>query len=121
LYGLRDFRWKGKIQSSKNFKNWSKCRNNDIHSLLTVQKTAEELNMSRETVRLSSTRDLNMKKVCVTMVPKNVNSKQKMKKKVLEEPDLWKEWWLVMRLGFSNAIQKQNTKAFSEIIQSVWG
>jgi hypothetical protein len=21
LYGLRDFRWKGKIQSSKNFKN----------------------------------------------------------------------------------------------------
>jgi hypothetical protein len=49
---------------------------NDSRS--TARKTAEELHMTRETVRLNLTKDLNMKKVCPKMITKDLSGELKM-------------------------------------------
>jgi len=43
---------------------------------LTVRSIAEQVNIDRETVRKILTEDLDMRKVCVKMVPKELNEEQ---------------------------------------------
>jgi len=47
---------------------------------LTVRSIAEQVNIDRETVRKILTEDLNMRKVCAKMVPKEHTKEQKAKK-----------------------------------------
>jgi histone-lysine N-methyltransferase SETMAR len=42
---------------------------------LTVRSTAEQSNVNRETVRKTLTEDLDMRKVCVKMVPKDLHTR----------------------------------------------
>ena len=44
---------------------------------LTVRGIAEQVNIDRETVRKILTEDLDMRKVCAKMVPKELTEKQK--------------------------------------------
>jgi len=44
---------------------------------LTVRSTAEQVNINRETVRKILTEDLDMRKVCAKVVPKELTEKQK--------------------------------------------
>jgi DNA-directed RNA polymerase sigma subunit (sigma70/sigma32) len=44
---------------------------------LTVRSIAEQVNINRETVRRILTEDLDMRKVCAKMVPKELTEKQK--------------------------------------------
>jgi len=44
---------------------------------LTVRSIAEEVNIDRETVRKILTKDLDMRKVCAKMVPKELTEEQK--------------------------------------------
>ena len=47
------------------------------HRRLTVRSIAEQLNIDRETVRKILTEDLDMRKVCAKMVPKELTEEQK--------------------------------------------
>ena len=47
---------------------------------LTVRSIAEQLNIGRETVRKILTEDLDMKKVCAKMVPKELTEEQKQRR-----------------------------------------
>ena len=47
---------------------------------LTVRSTAEQVNMDRETVRKFLTEDLDMRKVCENMVPKELTEEQKQRR-----------------------------------------
>jgi len=44
---------------------------------LTVRSIAEQVNIDRETVRKILTEDLDMRKVCARMVPKELTEEQK--------------------------------------------
>jgi len=48
--------------------------------LLTVRSIAEQVNIDRETVRKILSEDLNMRKVCAEMVPKELIKKQKQRR-----------------------------------------
>jgi hypothetical protein len=48
---------------------------------MSFKTITEELNMDKETVRQNITKNLNMRKVCAKMVPKNLNKGQKCKRK----------------------------------------
>jgi len=47
---------------------------------LTVRSIAEQVNMNRETVRKILTEDLDMRKVCAKMVPKELTEEQKQRR-----------------------------------------
>ena len=47
---------------------------------LTVRSTAEQVNIDRETVRKILTEDLDMRKVCAKMVPKELTKEQKQRR-----------------------------------------
>ena len=47
---------------------------------LTVRSLAEQVNMDRETVRKIITEDLDMRKVCANVVPKEITQEQKQRK-----------------------------------------
>ena len=47
---------------------------------LTVRSTAEQVNMDRETVRKFLTEDLDMRKVCAKVVPKELTEEQKQRR-----------------------------------------
>ena len=47
---------------------------------LTVRSIAEQVNIDRETVRKILTEDLDMRKVCVKMVPKELTEEQKQRR-----------------------------------------
>ena len=47
---------------------------------LTVRSIAERVNVDRETVRKILTEDLDMRKVCARMVPKQLTEKQKLRR-----------------------------------------
>ena len=47
---------------------------------LTARSTAEEVNLDRETVRKILTEDLDMRKVCAKMVPKELTEEQKQRR-----------------------------------------
>ena len=47
------------------------------NSQLTVRSIAEQVNIDRETVRKILTEDLDMRKVCAKMVPKELTEEQK--------------------------------------------
>jgi len=47
---------------------------------LTVRSIAEQVNIDRETVRKILTEDLDMRKVCARMVPKQLTEKQKLRR-----------------------------------------
>jgi len=46
----------------------------------TVRSTAEQMNIDRETVRKTLTEDLDMRKVCAKMVPKELTEEQKQRR-----------------------------------------
>jgi len=48
--------------------------------LLTVRSIAEQVNIDRETVRKILTGDLDMRKVCAKMVPKELTEEQKQRR-----------------------------------------
>jgi len=48
---------------------------------LTVQKTVEQISIIRDTVRLILTKELNMKKACTKMVPKNLSGYRTIRRK----------------------------------------
>ena len=47
---------------------------------LTLRRIAEQVNIDRETVRKISTEDLDMRKMCVKMVPKELIEEQKQRR-----------------------------------------
>ena len=47
---------------------------------LTVRSTAEQVNIDRETIRKILTEDLDMRKVCAKMVPKELTEEQKQRR-----------------------------------------
>jgi len=47
---------------------------------LTVRSIAEQVNIDKETVRKILTEDLDMRKVCAKMVPKELNKEQKQRR-----------------------------------------
>ena len=47
---------------------------------LTVRSIAEQMNIDRETVRKILTEDLDMRKVCAKMVPKELTEEQKQRR-----------------------------------------
>ena len=47
---------------------------------LTVRSTAEQVNIDRETVRKILTEDLDMRKVCAKMIPKELTEEQKQRR-----------------------------------------
>jgi len=47
---------------------------------LTVRSIAEQVNINRETVRKILTEDLDMRKVCAKMVPKELTAEQKQRR-----------------------------------------
>jgi len=47
---------------------------------LTVRSKAEQVNMDRETVRKILTEDLDLRKVCAKMVPKELTEEQKQRR-----------------------------------------
>jgi len=47
---------------------------------LTVRSIAEQVNIDRETVREILTEDLDMRKVCAKMVPKELTKEQKQRR-----------------------------------------
>jgi len=66
---------------------WPTTRNNiKIHQIvrenrrLTVRSIAEQVNIDRETVRKILTEDLDMRKVCAKMVPKELTENQKQRR-----------------------------------------
>jgi histone-lysine N-methyltransferase SETMAR len=62
-------------QTDDNVKNVKELVRSDRR--LTVRFVADQLNLNRETVRLILTENLNMRKVCAKMVPKNLSEEQK--------------------------------------------
>ena len=50
------------------------------HLWLTVRSITEQVSIDRETVKKILTEDLDMRKVCAKMVPKELNKEQKQKK-----------------------------------------
>ena len=55
---------------------------------LTVRSIAEQVNIDRETVRKILTEDLDMRKVCAKMVPKELTEEQKQRRvTILERQD----------------------------------
>ena len=57
---------------------------------LTVRSLAEQVNINRETVRKILTEDLDMRKVCTKMVPKELTEEQKQKRVTICQ-DLFRE------------------------------
>ena len=50
------------------------------NSRLTIRSIAEQMNINRETVRKILTEDLDVSKVCVKMVPKELSEEQKQRR-----------------------------------------
>ena len=68
----------GRPATSRTKENIAKVRQNMCENRrLTVRSIAEQVNIDRETVRKILTEDLDMKKVCAKMVPKELTEEQK--------------------------------------------
>jgi len=83
---------------------------------LTVRSIAGQVNIERETVRKILTDDLDMRKVCAKMVPKELTEEQKQRRVTICQ-DLWRgkmTYWAVssqvMKHGSTNTTLKQSGK-----------
>jgi len=71
----------GRPATSRTEENIAKVRQIVRENLrLTVRSKAEQVNIDRETVRKILTEDLNMRKVCAKMVPKELTEEQKQRR-----------------------------------------
>jgi len=84
---------------------------------LTVRSTAEQVNIDRETVRKILTEDLDMRKVCAKMVPKELTEEQKQRRSQFAKT-IWRAkmtFWAVssqvMKHGSTNTTLKRTAKA----------
>ena len=91
FWGKRKCHWRREIRTASNKQNWRKhCKFRQIlreNRRLTVRSIAEQVNIDRETVRKILTEDLDMRKVCAKMVPKELTVDQK-QRRVTVCPDL---------------------------------
>jgi len=71
----------GRPATSRNEENIAKVRQ-IVHTnrRLTVSRISEQVNIDRETVRKILTEDLDMRKVCAKMVPKELTEEQKQRR-----------------------------------------
>ena len=71
----------GRPSTSRTEKHIAKVRQN-VHEnhWLTVRSIAEQVNIDRETVRKILTEDLDMRKVCSNMVPRELTEEQKQRR-----------------------------------------
>ena len=79
--GVTDEERSGRPATSRIEENITKVRH-ILHEnrLRTVRTIAEQLNIDRETVRKILTEDLDMRKVCAKMVPKELTEEQKQRR-----------------------------------------
>jgi len=71
------------IRTASNKQTWRKhCKHSSNHAWKSsaVRSTAEQVNIDRETVRKILTEDLDMRKVCAKMVPKELTEEQKQRR-----------------------------------------
>jgi len=81
--------------------------------------TADEVNVNQEAVRQILTEEIGMRKICAKMVPRNLTEQQRdaqvsicaeLLEQVEADPALMERVITVTRVGFSNMIQRPNTK-----------
>ena len=71
----------GRPATSRTVENLAKVRQIVRENrLLTVRSIADQVNIDRETVRKILTEDLDMRKVCAKMVPKELTEEQKQRR-----------------------------------------
>ena len=71
----------GRPATSKTEENIAKVRQIVLENRrLTVRSIAEQVNINRETVRKILTEDLDMRKVCAKMAPKELTEEQKQRR-----------------------------------------
>ena len=79
---------------------------------LTIKSIAKQVNIDRETVRKVLIEDLNMRKVCVKMVPKELTEEQKQRRVTICQDhleslnDIWAMSSQVMKHGSTNTTLK---------------
>ena len=69
----------GRPATSRTEENITKVRLRE-NRRLTVRSIAEQVNIDRETVRIILTEDLDMRKVCAKVVPKELTEEQKQRR-----------------------------------------
>jgi len=103
----RKCHWRTEIRTASNKQNWRKhCKNSSNcarNRWLTVRSIAEQVNIDRGTVRKILTEDLDMRKVCAKMVPKELTKEQEQRRvsiwqNLLERQDdivghVINRWW----------------------------
>ena len=84
FWGKRKCHWQRLIRIANNKHNWRKqCKSSSNCSenlRLTLRSIAEQVNIDRETVRKILTEDLDMRKGCAKMVPKELTEEQKQRR-----------------------------------------
>ena len=92
---------------------------------LTVRSIAEKVNTDRETVRKILSEDLEMRRVCAKMVPKELTEEQKQRRVTISQ-DLWGSkmtFWAassqVMKHGSTNMTLKRNSKVHGSCITTM--
>jgi len=93
----RKCHWRREIRTASNKQNWRKhytpSSNLRENRRLTVRSIAKQVNFDRETVRKILTEDLDMRKVCAKMVPKELTEEQKQRRVTICQDLLERRWY----------------------------
>ena len=127
FWGKRKCHWRREIRRASNKQNWRKhCKSSSNcawNRRLTVRSIAQQVTIDRERVRKILTDDLDMRKVCAKIVPKELTEERKQRRVTIcqdlleRQDDILAMSSQVMKHGSTNTTLKQVAKCTMEDCQ----